>query len=121
MPAKGKRVASRQAQLNRRKRRQTRAAGDDAAGMASSTEAAPTSAVIAPPNAASAAGATARETGNSSGSPARATISRSAARGQTQNRAGQEIAYRSLAPELRRILILAGILTVVLIAVSFVV
>lgn len=120
MPAKGKRIAARQAQLNRRRRRQARAADEggvqaevQAAGPASATVTAPAAVASAAPTTGAAA-----PQGNTQ--PASVSV-RPPTPSAGQGRNAQPLAYTHLAGELRRILILAGIVTAVLIGVSFVV
>ena len=117
MPAKGKRVAARQAQLNRRRRRQARTDSEGevtTAVQGGST----TAATIASP--AATANATAAPSADTSQSqPAPAAV-RPVTIASSQNRNAQPLAYTHLARELRRILILAGIVLVVLLGVSFV-
>ncbi|MDE2779461.1 MAG: hypothetical protein OXI91_07295 [Chloroflexota bacterium] len=118
MPAKGKRVASRQAQLNRRRRRQGRV-GADSAEEAVERGGAPATTSVAAPARAVAAGD--RE-GNAStiASPQAATAAPAASeRPAAAGRGIQSLAYNHLGRELRRILILAGILLVVLFVISF--
>lgn len=118
MPARGKRVASRQAQLNRRRRRQGRPAAElaitegAAEGIATATTIAPPEPV--PSSRSSENAETVATPPQPSVSPARTTE-----RPHNQIRAGQGLAYNHLASELRRILILAGVVTVVLLGVSF--
>ena len=128
MPAKGKRVASRQAQLNRRRRRQARVGADGGTEAVDRGDGASTT-IVAPPAPVSAAavadsGANEYEptpAAASSGLAARSGGSPNATRVQTQSRIDRSMAYTHLGAELRRILILAGILTAVLLLVSFVV
>ena len=116
MPAKGKRVAARQAQLNRRRRRQARSASEGEVTTAI-REGGPTAATIVSP--AATTSETAAPTSDAGQSqPAPAPV-RPAATASSQNRNAQPLAYTHLARELRRILILAGIVTVVLLGVSF--
>lgn len=116
MPAKGKRVAARQAQLNRRRRRQARS---DTEGEVTTAvqEGGPTAATIMSPAArASATAEPSADTGQSQPVPAPL---RPVTIASSQNRNAQPLAYTHMARELRRILILAGIVTVVLLGVSF--
>jgi NAD(P)H-dependent flavin oxidoreductase YrpB (nitropropane dioxygenase family) len=119
MPAKGKRVASRQAQLNRRRRRQARSEADVAVQPVVNSETSTAASV-----AAAAEVATTIPAGNGMSTEAlpqtRSRATQPIGRPQVQNRTGQALAYNHLTSELRRILILAGILTAVLLAVSFV-
>lgn len=119
MPAKGRRIASRQAQLGRRRRQQNRKTEESlAVSVAAPADipaetAAPANAVATP-----AAAETARaSTAGASAAPARAP--RRPAAGQT--RTDRSAAYTHLGSEMRRILILAGILLAVLVGLSFVI
>ena len=118
MPAKGKRVASRQAQINRRRRRQARTGSESSADTAVS-DAEPATATVAAPATATRVASAPAETAVVNRQQPAATESRPArtAAGQSQNTL--PMAYTHLPMELRRILILAGVLTVVLIALSF--
>ena len=127
MPAKGKRVASRQAQLNRRRRRQARVAADGGTEAFAREDGGSTT-IVAPP--ASVSAPAVAESSNQEYEPAPAAAGISPARpggspsvGRTQApaRLDRSMAYTHLAAELRRILILAGILTAILLLVSFVV
>ncbi len=114
MPGKGRRVASRQAELGRRRRRQSRGTATVAGDGSSGTE-----------ESASVATAAQKEPQTSSpvskpqapvqANPAQSTPQRNVSR----NRLDRPAAYNFIAPELRRILILAGVLLAVLIAISF--
>lgn len=115
MPGKGRRVASRQAQLGRRRRRQNRGPGgtqtserpaEDSRNQAAKTAA---TTVEEPPEPAPDGRATAP---SRSASPA-------AQPRPARTRAERPPAYNYIAPELRRIVILAGILTIVLIVLAF--
>ena len=120
MPAKGRRVASRQAQLGRRRRRAARVADDTSpvAAVAVDDEAAPgNTAVTAQPPAAE---GTAAAPVSGAPAPARATAPGRAVRNQTRNRADLPLAYTHLSSELRRILIMAGVLLVVLVVLAVV-
>ena len=118
MPAKGRRIASRQAQLGRRRRQQSRKAEENG----SVTVAAP--ADIPPETAAPANGAAAVPTAATSAASATpsgpATAPARAPRRAGQPRTDRAAAYTHLGSELRRILILVGILLAVLLALSFV-
>ena len=118
MPAKGKRVASRQAQLNRRRRRQTRAGVE---GDVQTAEAAggPATATIAPPAATTTVAATETASAPETQALARTEVARDAERGRNPSRNSQPLAYTHLSTEFRRITILAGVVLVVLIAISF--
>ena len=116
MPSKGKRVASRQNNLRRRRGGATRAA--PARNPAAAT---PTATVVAEPEAerpAAAAAATATAPAPTQ-SRAATAIGRpaSAPRGRRFERPA---AYNHVSSELRRIGIFSGVLVVVLVAVSFV-
>lgn len=126
MPARGKRVASRQAQLNRRRRRQARGAADIAApGGGDGDEAVSTAVISAPAKEAETSIATpvAADGDNSQASQARSRNSsaQEGGRSPSSNRIDQALPYRHLASELRRVLILAGVVTVALIAISFII
>ena len=120
MPAKGRRIASRQAQLGRRRRQQNRKTEESlAVSVAAPADipaetAAPANAAAATPAAAETARAS---TAGSAATPARAP--RRPAAGQT--RTDRSAAYTHLGSEMRRILILAGILLAVLVGLSFVI
>ena len=121
MPAKGKRVASRQAQLNRRRRRQGRVAAEGGAMVSSAGEGNALTTTIAAPSAVAVRSASATGGRESETYPAAASSTpASVTRAQGQTRPDRSMAYTHLGAELRRILILAGILTVILIVVSFV-
>ena len=118
MPAKGRRIASRQAQLGRRRRQQSRKAEENGSvTVAAPADIPPETAT--PANGAAAAvpaaadSATAAATGPAT-APARAP------RRSGQPRTDRAAAYTHLGSELRRILILVGILLAVLLALSFV-
>ena len=119
MPAKGRRIASRQAQLGRRRRQQNRKTEESlAVSVAAPADipaetAAPANAAVAPAASTPAAGTTA----GPAAAPARAP--RRPAAGQT--RTDRSAAYTHLGSEMRRILILAGILLAVLVGLSFVI
>ena len=117
MPGKGRRVASRQAQLGQRRRRHNRGPAGDSL-VTPQTAVAETEAVSAeaePINEKSTAATTARE-------PAQSPQVRSVPqRNPTRARAERPVAYNYVKSEMTRILILAGVLTTVLIAITFVV
>lgn len=118
MPGKGKRVAARQAQLNRRRRRQARSAAEGGA-QAATEEGSAVATTIAPPVAATTTTAAASaDAGPVNPQPAPAAA-RPAATSSPQGRNAQPMAYTHLAGELRRILILVGIVSAVLIGISF--
>ena len=124
MPARGKRVASRQAQLNRRRRRQARNAADLESQHDGEVRDSHSTATIAAPvqESESLAASTAEgaaDTLQPDRERPRSAAGQDTARVQVQNRLDQALPYRHLATEMRRILILAGILTVVLLTVSF--
>jgi len=114
MPAKGRRIASRQAQLGRRRRQQNRKTEESLAVSVAAPADIPAE-TAAPANAAAAPSA-AESTGPAA-STARAP--RRPAAGQT--RTDRSAAYTHLGSEVRRILILAGILLAVLVGLSFVI
>ena len=120
MPAKGKRVASRQAQLNRRRRRQARAGAempvrtvevDGAQGGGVPASASPT------------ATATVAATGVAPNAEAQlpTTAAQETERSRTPGRSALPMAYGHLAAEFKRITIMAGIVTIALVAISFVI
>lgn len=118
MPGKGKRVASRQAQLNRRRRRQGRV-GADTAVEAVERVGAPTTASVAAPAPAGAAGDQDGSASSIGSAPAATVAAAPSERPSAAGRGVQSLAYSHLGRELRRILILAGILLVVLFVISF--
>jgi hypothetical protein len=115
MPDKGRRVASRQAQLGRRKRRQSRGASgapsdgantaiaeNESGNRVATQEREPTK--------------TAQDTRDvAAPRPAPATLRRS----PTRARAERPMAYNYVGPEMRRILILSGVLIVILVVLAF--
>lgn len=115
MPAKGRRIASRQAQLGRRRRQQNRKTEESLAVSVAAPADIPAE-TAAPANAA-AANPSAAESAGPAAAPARAP--RRPAAGQT--RTDRSAAYTHLGSEVRRILILAGILLAVLVGLSFVI
>ena len=118
MPGKGKRVASRQAQLNRRRRRQGRV-GVDTAVDTVERGSAPTTASVAAPASAVAAGEGGSVASASSASQVPAAAAATQERPVVSGRGIQSLAYNHMGRELRRILILAGILLVALFVISF--
>lgn len=116
MPAKGRRIASRQAQLGRRRRQQSRKTEESLAVSVAAPADIPAE-TAAPANAAAATGSAAAESAGPAAAPARAP--RRPAAGQT--RTDRSAAYTHLGSEVRRILILAGILLAVLVGLSFVI
>jgi hypothetical protein len=115
MPDKGRRVASRQAQLGRRKRRQSRgtsgASSDGATTAIAENQPADRVAMQErePTTPAQDAGAVAPSR------PAPASLRRS----PTRARAERPMAYNYVGHELRRILILSGVLIVILVVLAF--
>ena len=120
MPAKGRRIASRQAQLGRRRRQQNRKTEESLAVSVAAPADIPAE-TAGPANAAASNPAAAEparsSTAGSAAAPARAP--RRPAAGQT--RTDRSAAYTHLGSEMRRILILAGILLAVLVGLSFVI
>ena len=114
MPAKGRRVASRQAQLGRRRRRAARVADDTSPVAVVAVDEDNTAVTAQPP----AAEGTAAAPVSGAPAPARATAPGRAVRNQTRNRADLPLAYTHLSSELRRILIMAGVLLVVLVVLA---
>ena len=119
MPAKGKRVASRQAQLNRRRRRQARA-GVDATVQTAVMDGEPASPAITPPARTATVNAAVNAAPSAVQAQALPDTSGDTERNRGPSRSGQPMAYTHLGAEFKRITILAGIVTVVLVAVSFV-
>lgn len=119
MKGKGRRVASRQAEIGRKRRRQSRATADVAAdGHLVAEEDAPV-ATAAP-------GAQVEPQSSAPVSPQQSPAQPSPARSSPQrnaprNRFDRPAAYNYVASEVRRILIMSGILLAVLIALSFVI
>ena len=116
MPAKGRRVASRQAQLGRRRRRAARVADDTSPVAVVAVDEDNTAVGVPSPVA---EGTAAAPVGGAP-APARATGPGRAVRNQTRNRADLPLAYTHLSSELRRILIMAGVLLVVLVVLAVV-
>ena len=112
MPGKGRRMASRQAELGRRRRRQNRASAAVAAPPAGPS---PNAAPVAETQGASDAPA-ARETPQQQ-RPAPAPAQPAPGR----SRGDRPAAYNYMVPEVRRISIMAGVLLLGLIALSFVI
>ena len=115
MPAKGRRVASRQAQLGRKRRRQTRGPGATPLDGPSAAvvdrqpvdaEAAPAKRPVTPAS------------GERVAAPSRPPPARPQ-RGTVRARGDRSMPYEYVGTELRRILILSGALIVVLIVISF--
>lgn len=122
MPAKGRRVASRQAQLSRRRRQQGRGAGSipgspvDVAEV-NTQEADP----VSPTPQAAVVGQTANPTQSAPASaPAPGRFRPRVGARATQGQARTDQAYSHLSSELRRILILVGVLLIVLIGLAVV-
>jgi hypothetical protein len=115
MPDKGRRVASRQAQLGRRKRRQSRgASGAPSDGDATAVaENQPANRVATQEREPTTAAQDAREVAPPRTAPA--TLRRS----PTRARAERPMAYNYVGPEMRRILILSGVLIVILVVLAF--
>ena len=120
MPAKGRRIASRQAQLGRRRRQQNRKTEESLAVSVAAPADIPAE-TAAPANAAATGPAAAETARASTAGPAAAParVPRRPAAGQT--RTDRSAAYTHLGSEMRRILILAGILLAVLVGLSFVI
>jgi cobalamin biosynthesis Mg chelatase CobN len=115
MPSKGKRVASRQNNLRRRRSNANRNAPTRLDGP---TE--PTATAVADPPATSATSNAPASTPATSPRPASATTA-SRSLGQSRGRRFERpAAYNHVGSELRRIGIFSGVLVVVLVAVSFV-
>ena len=117
MPGKGRRVASRQAQIGRKRRRQGRAtvAGDGPLAAEESTRVA-----TAEPGTQAEPQSTAPVNAPQvpvQPSPAQSSPQRNAPR----NRLDRPAAYNYVGTEVRRILIMSGVLLAVLIALSFVI
>ena len=107
MPGKGRRMASRQAELGRRRRRQNRGAG---------------TAVADPPESAPSPAATLTAAQDSPAPAApqpRAAVS-AAPRSGSRTRFDRPTAYNYVKPEMRRIFIMSGVLLAGLIGLSFV-
>lgn len=126
MPAKGRRVASRQAQLGRRRRQQGRGAGSipgspvDVAEV-NTQEADP----VSPTPQAAVVGQTANPTQSAPAAaptpaPAPARFRPRVGARATQGQARTDQAYSHLSSELRRILILVGVLLIVLVGLAVV-
>ena len=113
MPGKGRRVASRQAELGKKRRRQTRGAasvtaeGSEAVAVTSAETTVPTGVLETPPVVAR------------SQSPVQSRSNASQAnRTLPRGRLDRPAAYNYVMPELRRILIMSGTLLGVLIGLS---
>lgn len=116
MPGKGRRVASRQAQLGRRRKRQTR-------GPSGTPTAEPETRAAAPRPLAESVATEVREpapplTNVRAPTPPRPVAPLPQTR-SARGRGDLGIAYRYVMPELRRIGIMAGVLLVVLVVLSF--
>ena len=118
MPAKGRRIASRQAQLGRRRRQQNRKTEDSFAVSVAAPADIPAE-TAAPANAAATANPAAANPAPAGPAATPARAPRRPAAGQT--RTDRSAAYTHLGSEMRRILILAGILLAVLVGLSFVI
>ena len=117
MPAKGRRIASRQSQLNRRRRQQSRKAEESA----TVTVAAPSD--IPPETPAPDNGSAAASTAIATPAPTRSTPASRPQRAPAPvaaARTDRAAAYTHLGSEIRRILTLAAILLAVLIGLSVV-
>ena len=117
MPAKGRRIASRQAQLGRRRRQSRKIEESGAVTIAAPSDIPQETA--APANGAAAAIPAATTAANTPAGTAPATTPARAPRRSGQTRTDRAAAYTHLGSELRRILILAGILLAVLLGLSF--
>ena len=118
MPAKGRRIASRQAQLGRRRRQSRKIEESGAVTIAAPADipqetATPANGATAIPAAAPAANTPAGPAATTAATPARTP------RRSGPTRTDRAAAYTHLGAELRRILILAGILLAVLLGLSF--
>ena len=114
MPSKGKRVASRQGNLRRRRNTANRSNAPASAGVGSTAVANPPSTSAADGSGAATATATAMAAG----------VAQAIGRPQTQPRGrrfDRPAAYNHVGSELVRIGIFAGVLMVALVAVSFVI
>ena len=118
MPAKGRRIASRQAQLGRRRRQQNRKTEESLAVSVAAPADIPAE-TAAPANAAASANPAAANPSHPGPAATPARAPRRPAAGQT--RTDRSAAYTHLGSEMRRILILAGILLAVLVGLSFVI
>ena len=112
MPAKGRRIASRQAQLGRRRRQSRKTEEGGAVTIAAPSD-------IPQETAAPANGAAAMPAAVAPTTDGMATTPARAPRRSGQTRTDRAAAYTHLGAELRRILILAGILLAVLLGLSF--
>ena len=126
MPAKGRRVASRQAQLGRRRRQQGRGAGSIPGSPVDVAEVNPQEAdPVFPTPQAAVVGQTANPTQSAPAAaptpaPAPARFRPRVGARATQGQARTDQAYSHLSSELRRILILVGVLLIVLIGLAVV-
>ena len=124
MPAKGRRVASRQAQLGRRRRQQGRGAGSIPGSSVDVAEVNPQEADPASPTPqAAVVGQTANPTQSAptaAPAPAPGRFRPRVGARATQGQARTDQAYSHLSSELRRILILVGVLLIVLIGLAVV-
>ncbi|HEU0020695.1 MAG TPA: hypothetical protein VFR55_03345 [Dehalococcoidia bacterium] len=113
MPGKGRRVASRQAELGKRRRRQGRVAGSVVTGGSEAGVATPAQSSVA--NGVRESPAVARKA-ESLAQPR--PTSPQPHRGPARARLDRPAAYNYVIPELRRVLILSGALLVILIGIS---
>ena len=124
MPAKGRRVASRQAQLGRRRRQQGRGAGSIPGSPVDVAEVNPQEAdSVSPTPQAAVVGQTANPTQSAPASapaPAPGRFRPRVGARATQGQARTDQAYSHLSSELRRILILVGVLLIVLVGLAVV-
>ena len=128
MPAKGRRVASRQAQLGRRRRQQGRGAGSIPGSPVDVAEVNPQEAdSVSPTPQAAVVGQTANPTQSAPAAapapapaPAPARFRPRVGARATQGQARTDQAYSHLSSELRRILILVGVLLIVLVGLAVV-
>ena len=120
MPSKGKRIASRQGNLRRRRNSANRS--NAPAGSQTAAVASPSSTLTANDSGAATAAATA--TAPAAAAPAGASVSQAVGRPQAQPRGrrfDRPAAYNHVGSELVRISIFAGVLLVALVAISFVI
>ena len=114
MPSKGKRVASRQGNLRRRR---------NSANRSNASDGSPPTAVANPPSTLTADGSgTATATATATAAPAAAGVAQAVGRPQAQSRGrrfDRPAAYNHVGSELVRISIFAGVLLVALVAISF--
>jgi hypothetical protein len=116
MPDKGRRIASRQAQIGRRKRRQNRSPGSapsDGATTAVAENQGDSRIAVQDRDS-----ATPPSQDTKAAAPPRPAAA-SPRQGPARARADRPMAYNYVGPELRRILILSGILIVILVVLAF--